>query len=449
MWDSFTIDDCQTCPYNSTTNIYDQMEVPHLDKENIQPFNHIKNDELSLYDNGGSITKYREAPLSHTHRPLEEHDSNSQDSGYSASYHGEKFLSYASPVRTASTSFGSMVSMEDEYFDFSDVEPLEKPNLPHDFNKLITNPLINRTKPEVVSSPKDTIIRPLFRRALSLQPISENTPNSRRVRTSLFRGEHEIRSFKRPEPPNDLDSTIVKRSKIFNDNDDSDCEASVPVARTRPILQRAFSATEDSIMCAVQRSAIEPDLIGDFTKNFSLPLTISRHQDLKAITADTLASLMRGEFSDAVDSYKVIDCRYPYEFDGGHINDALNFYTKEQCMQLLNSTPDVAEGSHARHILVFHCEFSSERGPNLYRFLRKEDRNKNESVYPSLNFPEIYLLEGGYKKFFETHPELCTPVAYKEMLHPDHEDEYRHFRSKSKTWNCDSRQRLLKKRLGV
>lgn len=32
-----------------------------------------------------------------------------------------------------------------------------------------------------------------------------------------------------------------------------------------------------------------------------------------------MSDLLRGHFDDVIDSYKVIDCRYPYEFDGGHI----------------------------------------------------------------------------------------------------------------------------------
>lgn len=54
-----------------------------------------------------------------------------------------------------------------------------------------------------------------------------------------------------------------------------------------------------------------------------------------------------------------------------------------------------------RVIVIFHCEFSSERGPSLLRFLRNQDRALNEEVYPNLHYPELYLLEGGYKSFYE------------------------------------------------
>ena len=38
----------------------------------------------------------------------------------------------------------------------------------------------------------------------------------------------------------------------------------------------------------------------------------------------------------------------------------------------------------------------------MYRFLRSQDRELNKDRYPVLNFPEMYILEGGYKAFFHT-----------------------------------------------
>lgn len=80
------------------------------------------------------------------------------------------------------------------------------------------------------------------------------------------------------------------------------------------------------------------------------------------------------------------------------------------------------------------------------------DRTKNEAAYPALQYPEIYLLEGGYKSFFAEYSNMCVPVAYKQMLHPGHEEDLRYFRLKSKTWNSDTRQRSHRvnlKRLGL
>jgi M-phase inducer phosphatase len=85
-----------------------------------------------------------------------------------------------------------------------------------------------------------------------------------------------------------------------------------------------------------------------------------------------MASLLRGDFEKDVASYKIIDCRYPYEFEGGHIAGALNLYTQDQILdELVKKKTDLnvaasCNGQESkRHILVFHCEFSSERGPKL------------------------------------------------------------------------------------
>lgn len=73
---------------------------------------------------------------------------------------------------------------------------------------------------------------------------------------------------------------------------------------------------------------------------------------------------MLGAFSDRVASFKIIDCRYPYEFEGGHICEALNIFTQEKIVSELFEK-EMEVDPTACSILVFHCEFSSERAPKL------------------------------------------------------------------------------------
>jgi M-phase inducer tyrosine phosphatase len=49
-----------------------------------------------------------------------------------------------------------------------------------------------------------------------------------------------------------------------------------------------------------------------------------RHPELNSITPETLTQLIKSE-----NNYLVIDCRFGYEFQGGHIKGALNFQDPE------------------------------------------------------------------------------------------------------------------------
>ena len=76
-----------------------------------------------------------------------------------------------------------------------------------------------------------------------------------------------------------------------------------------------------------------------------------------------------------------------------------------------------SEEEDKRDILVFHCEFSSKRGPDYCAKLRTKDRNVIKDVYPGLHYPEVYLLLKGYKEFWTHHPDLCEG-GYTEMDNP-------------------------------
>ncbi|XP_003705916.3 uncharacterized protein LOC100882817 isoform X2 [Megachile rotundata] len=292
-------------------------------------------------------------------------------------------------------------------------------------------------------------------------------------RENAFVSPLSVKAFKRPDPPIDESPKLVKRSRkssfldIAKNMDVEETAASVP----RPVLyKRSLSAitmtttatemgmevemetgmdivevktevesdTHAHIKSAIHRSTTDTDLTGDFSKPCVLPLAIGHHEDLKSISVDTLAGLIRGEFNDRIGSFQIVDCRYPYEFDAGHIQGAVNLYSKDLIERILldplTNTPKIQPDSNKRNILVFHCEFSWERGPNLSRFLRNLDRQKNKEHYPALHYPEVYLLHGGYEKFYREQKILCTPQGYRPMRHPDHEADLRQFRNKSKSW---------------
>jgi rhodanese-related sulfurtransferase len=105
--------------------------------------------------------------------------------------------------------------------------------------------------------------------------------------------------------------------------------------------------------------------------------------------------LLDGKFN-CYDEIMIIDCRFEYEFKGGHVKNAKNMTKKEEIEEIFMKEPLLDK----RLCIIFYCEFSSKRGPTGYRNLRDLDRKANEHAYPNLFYPEVYLMEGGYKNFF-------------------------------------------------
>lgn len=133
------------------------------------------------------------------------------------------------------------------------------------------------------------------------------------------------------------------------------------------------------------------------------------------ITRQTLLDVLDGKYSQHYDHKMVIDCRFEYEYEGGHIDGAVNYNDKELLADHLFRHP--MEG---RTLLIFHCEYSAHRAPIMARYIRAEDRNYNADNYPKLTYPEIYILDGGYSSFFCEHRERCYPQAYVEMNDAKH-----------------------------
>lgn len=60
----------------------------------------------------------------------------------------------------------------------------------------------------------------------------------------------------------------------------------------------------------------------------------------------------------------LIDCRYPYEYEGGHINGSINLHSDIMIHDTLLKEP--SWDASRPPVVVFHCEYSSCRGPARY-----------------------------------------------------------------------------------
>ncbi|KAL6487353.1 hypothetical protein MHYP_G00039790 [Metynnis hypsauchen] len=248
-------------------------------------------------------------------------------------------------------------------------------------------------------------------------------------------------ALKRPDRPRDENTPVrVKRRRSVAGSHVTAMEQDDSVPQQ---VQRSKSFNHSEIERLLDR---DPDnVIGDFTKPPALPTVDGKHQDLKYITPKVMVEAINGQFSDVVERLFVIDCRYPYEYEGGHIKGALNLHLEEQFEECFFRQPVLPQCPEKRVLLVFHCEFSSERGPRMCRFVRERDRDLNE--YPNLHYPELYVLKGGYKDFFPLHKKECEPQDYRPMHHEDFKEDLRKFRLKSRTWAGERSKREMYSRL--
>jgi len=249
--------------------------------------------------------------------------------------------------------------------------------------------------------------------------------------------------FKRPPPPN----AGQERKKRRVEGEIADDPP--PHGLCLPVFRRSVSETDLGIMKSCQVKEDTPDVLPDGSRLYCLP-SVSHNQH-RAITADTMADVLKGRYNHKLRNVRIIDCRYKFEFDGGHIRGAENWQHGEDdefldgflpsSKKALPKAPpsyDAAtydsDAEEKRDILVFHCEFSSKRGPDYCAKLRTKDRNVNKDVYPGLHYPEVYLLLKGYKEFWTHHPDLCEG-GYTEMDNPRFSNHLRTCRAKSKSWS--------------
>lgn len=165
-----------------------------------------------------------------------------------------------------------------------------------------------------------------------------------------------------------------------------------------------------------------------------LPCFPVKSDGLMRVTPATLRELMLGRYDDQIRGFQIIDCRFAYEHQGGHIAGSVNLHTVHQIRQYC-LTPGTGlhegrplpsrtqsgqadeTGDARKFVLVFHCEFSCKRGPTMALALRQADRSL-ASDYPRCHFPDVYVLQGGYADFFAASPDLCEPRAYVPMDDP-------------------------------
>ncbi|KAH2129073.1 hypothetical protein KXW66_008715 [Aspergillus fumigatus] len=201
-------------------------------------------------------------------------------------------------------------------------------------------------------------------------------------------------------------------------------KSSHPLMRPRKQCRRSLSMFEHPEEVIAEKEAnyttnapLQSITDVDTTPSLQLPHFIPEDSadTLPRIDKTILVDLMDGKYNDRFDHIMVVDCRFEYEYEGGHINGAVNYNDKEYLAAQLFADPK------PRTALVLHCEYSAHRAPIMAKYIRHRDRAFNVDHYPHLTYPDMYILDGGYSAFFAEHRSLCFPQNYVEMNAKEHE----------------------------
>lgn len=196
-----------------------------------------------------------------------------------------------------------------------------------------------------------------------------------------------------------------------------------PLTRPRKQCRRSLSMFEnpEEVIQQKEPPSVSPESplswFMDEPYQLQLPHFIPENQadSLPRIDKSVMVDILSGKYNDRFQKIMIIDCRFEYEYEGGHIEGAVNYNDKEALANDLFSSPQ------PNTALIFHCEYSAHRAPIMASFIRHKDRAYNVDRYPKLTFPELYILDGGYSAFFAEHRTLCFPQNYVEMTSKGHE----------------------------
>ncbi|KAI4146963.1 MAG: hypothetical protein L6R39_003275 [Caloplaca ligustica] len=93
----------------------------------------------------------------------------------------------------------------------------------------------------------------------------------------------------------------------------------------------------------------------------NLPHFIADEESLPRITKETMIDVLDGKHRATYDQSFIVDCRFEYEYEGGHIDGAINVNSKEELASKLFEPV-----TSNKTLLIFHCEYSAHRAPLMY-----------------------------------------------------------------------------------
>uniref|UniRef100_A0A915PYG9 protein-tyrosine-phosphatase n=1 Tax=Setaria digitata TaxID=48799 RepID=A0A915PYG9_9BILA len=221
------------------------------------------------------------------------------------------------------------------------------------------------------------------------------------------------------------------RDSAIEDENGSDDDRSSDIENGSRAFHRSHSSS--FLETSDVRDPRSPQCIRDFRYE----LDILRNPDVPStafacISAETLADLLMSmTMEQFLERFLLIDCRYPFEYEGGHIRGAYNLYDPAVVEEAFYPSDIELRAKLMMKKPIFYCEFSQKRAPSMAYELRALDRKLNVGRYPMVDYPEMYLLQYGYRNFYlrySSAPDLLEPNGYVKMSDKAHLQELRNYK---------------------
>lgn len=248
--------------------------------------------------------------------------------------------------------------------------------------------------------------------------------------------ENEPRAYSNKSGASQLD---IEQSKSERDNARSSRDGRGSMSNELDEFSNLHNFSEPTLM---RNSSLSPySGYNDLALHKHMSLTLDMDDQINHATAKWIADHPTPGSMLATSNKELLifDCRFTFEYLGGHIQGALNInkpslveflfvkcpnhmfnrHFLQELRKLTGKLVNMDELQALVHrfpyplrdcipVVLFHCEFSYCRAPEMWKFLRKKDRNDLGNCHPNLTYPQIYLLKEGYSKFFKERSDLCA-----------------------------------------
>jgi hypothetical protein len=191
----------------------------------------------------------------------------------------------------------------------------------------------------------------LMRRSAPLRRASSSVSTARVGERPFARGSRHLGGSSRRSGPRSGARSVSNTPRGSPTPEDAECAA---------IIQAVMHQVSETTRL---NPSPPPDDLDSLSGSMLPTVPRPKIPDLKCIEMQTLCSLMDGSWKDKFSKFIVVDCRFGYEYSGGHVRSAVHCpEPKDVITQFFKDPPPM---SSLPVCVVFHCEFSKNRAPKM------------------------------------------------------------------------------------